>query len=163
MTRAFPWLLLGMLLNGCGSDDSAGPTVGGNAQCAEDEYALSGTIGGDAISARGALGNHAWVQVGSRNTFDTDFEGGGRLHTEWSQLVADGEATVITGSITLPPGARGGMMLNAGSGAQKKLDDEVRFELTSLSESVTCIAPPCPAMPVEGSVSGCVHWTHIGP
>jgi hypothetical protein len=164
MTRAFSWLVAGMLCCACGSDDdSGGPAVGGSSQCAEGEYALAGSVGGEAVSARGTLNNHAWIQTGSRNTLDTDFEGGGRLHTEWSQLIKDGESTAVTGSITLPPGtARAGVLMNAGSGAQRKLDDEVRFELTQLSESVQCIAPPCPPAAVEGSINGCVHWRHIG-
>ena len=150
---------------GCGSDDqSGGPSVGGNAQCAEDEYALGGSLGGEAVSQRGTLKNHAWVQTGSRNTLDTDFDDGGRLHTEWAQLVADGASTAVTGSITMPPGgARAGAMLNAASGAMRKQGDEVRFELTALSVIVECFAPPCPPMNIEGQINGCIHWEHIGP
>ncbi len=165
MTRPFHWLALATLLLGCGSDDGAGgPTVGGSAQCAEGEYALAGTLGGEALSQRGTVRNHAWIQTGSRNTLDTDFDGGGRLHTQWAEVVADGATTAITGSITMPPGgSRAGIPFNAASGAQQKRDDEVRFELTGLSEVVTCVAPPCPPIDTEGTVTGCIHWEHIGP
>jgi hypothetical protein len=164
MTRAVPWALLATALLGCSSDDDPGPSVGGNALCAAGEYALGGTLAGEAISQRGTLKNHAWIQTGSRNTLDADFEGGGRLHTQWDQLVADGASIAVTGSLAMPPGgARSGVMLNAATGAQQKLDDEVRFELTNLSEVVTCVAPPCPPIDIEGTVNGCIHWEPIGP
>jgi hypothetical protein len=95
---------------------------------------------------------------------DAQFAGGGQLHTEWTRVIANGETIAVTGSITMPPGsARAGMLLNAASGMQKKLANELGFELTELSESVTCVAPPRPPIAVEGSLSGCVHWRRISP
>ena len=165
MAHASPWMMAAALLVACASDDDgSGPSVGGNARCAEDEYALEGTLAGEVISQRGVLRNHTWVQSGSRNTLDTDFENRGRVHTQWDQLIRDGASTAVTGSITMPPGAtRAGAVVNAASGAMSKQGDEVRFELTSLSESVECFAPPCPPVAIEGAISGCIHWAHIGP
>jgi hypothetical protein len=158
-------LALAVLLSGCGSDDGgAGQVAGGSTVCAADAFAISGTLEGEPVSASGELRGHAFVQGGTPSTFDTEFEGGGRMHMSWSGIVRNGGTTAVTGSITLPPGgARGGFTLNAASGSMTKLEDEVRFDLAGLTESVQCIAPPCPEDLVAGSLAGCAHWAHIGP
>jgi hypothetical protein len=157
--------LLVVLLAGCGSDGGgAGSITGGSTNCPEDSFAVEGTLGGEEISQQGGLRSHAWIQAGTPSTFDAEFDGGGRVHASWTKLIADGQTTAITGSIALSEGGpRGGTALDAGSGSMTKLDDEVRFDLAELSESVQCIAPPCPQSPVAGTLSGCVHWAPIGP
>lgn len=159
------WALLFVLCTACGSGgDGADPILVGVGSCKPDTFFIEGDLGGAAVSRRGALTSHAWVQFGSSNTLDVGFEGGGNLQTTWANPVAEGGTTAVTGSIALPSGGpRGGVALNAGSGAMSKLEDEVRFRLEAFTEIVECFAPPCPANPVAGALSGCVRWEHIGP
>ncbi|HEV8246135.1 MAG TPA: hypothetical protein VGP93_10225 [Polyangiaceae bacterium] len=161
------------ILSGCygggGSDDGgAGNGSGGAATqglaCAEDEFAIDGTLNGNTVSHRGTLDGHAWIQSTTSKTLDAIFTGGGDVHTEWAEVVADGETIAVTGSITLPPtGPNGGETLTAASGSMTKLAEEVDFELSGLSTSVPCDMAPCPQTSVDGSLTGCVHWKKIGP
>jgi hypothetical protein len=159
------FLLIGFLIfTACSSDsgDGNGP-AGGGTTCAADEFMVTGTLDGDAVSHQGVLDGHAWVQASAGSTLDTPFEGGGSFHAAWSKVVADGETFTATGNINLPVGGpHGGETLDYSSGSLTKLDDEVRFEISGLSASVTCIAAPCPNGAVAGSLQGCVHWAPFG-
>jgi hypothetical protein len=162
----FGWVLLTGALTGCGSDASGtgGSNAGIGTACAEEEFVLGGTLGGQTVSHRGTVKGHAWIQTGSSNSLDATFDPSGSLHADWTSLVAEGQTTTITGGITMPAGTpRGGETLNSGAGSLTKLGDEVRFEYTELSVSVACIQAPCAGDPVEGSLQGCLHWKHIGP
>lgn len=149
---------------GGGDDDGNGGGNGASVTCAEDEFALEGTLDGVEVSARGALGGHAWIQSNDYKTLDTPFEGGGSFHAEWPEIVADGETTSILGSVVMPPGAqRAGETLNYASGSMTKLDNGVTFTLAELASQVTCVTDPCPAEAVDGSLRGCVMWQDISP
>jgi hypothetical protein len=165
MNRLDP-LLLGLclsLLPACGSgsdDDDAGPGSGGSRLvCAEREFKLEGELGGKSVSHQGTLDGHAWIQGSKPSTLDVSFEGGGSVHTEWPDVIARGSSTAVTGSITLPPsGAHAGETLQAEAGTMTALENGATFELTALSVEVQCIAPPCPADAIEGTLAGCIDW-----
>ena len=162
----FGWVLLIGTLAGCGSDTSGtgGSNAGVGTACGVGEFVLGGTLGGQTVPHRGTVKGHAWIQTGSSNSLDATFDPSGSLHAEWASLVADGQTTAITGSVTLPSGIpRGGERLNSSAGSLTKLDDEVRFEYGELSTSVACIQAPCAGDPVEGSLQGCLRWKPIGP
>jgi hypothetical protein len=160
------WMVLAAALTGCGSDSTGagGSNVAIGVGCAEGVFDLSGTLGGEAVSHHGTVEGHAWIQTGSSNKLDATFGPSGSVHAEWTSLVADGQTTAITGSITMPSGTpHGGETLNSGAGNMSKNGDVVGFEYTVLSVSVACIQAPCAGDPVEGSLQGCLHWKHIGP
>lgn len=158
----FEWIFPAIALVGCGSSDTAG---GGGASCAAGEFVLSGTLDGQAVSHHGTVTGHAWVQAGSPYTLDVQFAPTASLHAEWTTLVSDnGGTAAITGSVTLPSGVpHGGETLDASAGTMTKFTDEIRFEYSKLSLSVTCVTAPCPASPVEGSLDGCLNWNTGGP
>lgn len=166
-TARYPLLLLvTALLPACGNDanGAGGTTAGAGLTCAEGAFQLKGTLDGQAVSAQGTVKGHTWQQFSSPNTLDASFDPASSVHAEWAQLVAEGETTAITGSVTMPAGGpHGGETLNSTSGRLTKLGDEVRFEFAELGVSVQCIQAPCPDSPVEGSLGGCLHWMHIGP
>ncbi len=151
------------LLVGCGSDGSGsngGPLNGPS--CAEDEFALSGTVDGQPVAYRGSLTSHAWIQGTDPSTLDVGFAGGGSVHTEWMNVVAEGDTTTVSGSVTFPPsGPQSGQTVDGAAGFMSKNDNLVQFELTELSIAVACLTSPCPPQPVEGTVSGCVRWQDI--
>jgi hypothetical protein len=125
--------------------------------CAPGEFALEGSLDGEAVSHRGALGNYAWGQL-KTGTLETSFEGGGSFHAEWQMLVADGQTFAATGRVTLPAaGPRGGETLDYASGTFTKLDGGVRFNVSELGLNVQCIIAPCPSGPVAGSLQGCME------
>jgi hypothetical protein len=164
---AFVSVLLVPALTGCfggGDDDDDGS---GNVQapsCVADEFAIQGTLQGEAIDHRGTLGGHAWIQGSDPSTLDTPFDGGGSLHAEWSNIVADGGTTAIMGTIVLPPsGSFGGQTIDFASGSLTKRDDGVQYQASQLSLAVTCVTAPCPGESVEGALAGCVEWEPIGP
>lgn len=147
-----------LLCCGCG-DGSDGNGVGdsGNMICAPDEFAVEGSLDGEAVSHRSALTGYVWSQVGT-GTLDTSFEEGGKFHAEWQQPVNNGQTFAATGSITLPAtGPHGGETLAYGSGTFTKLDSGLRFKVTGFAQTVQCITEPCPSADVEGTLQGCVE------
>ncbi len=152
---------------GGGDDDDDDGNSGGTGSlnapsCSEDEFALTGTIGAEAVSTRGTLDGHAWIQSSMTSSFDGLLADGGHVHLEWLEVVADGERTAVTGWLTPPAGApRAGERIEAGAGTMSKLDEEVRFQLDQLSVAVTCVTAPCPAESVDGSLGGCTRWHPI--
>jgi hypothetical protein len=150
----FGWLLA----CGCaGGSDGDGEGRSGDMTCAPDEFALEGSLDGEAVSHRGPLDRYAWAQINT-GTFDTSFEGGGSLHAEWQNLVADGQTFSATGRLTLPAaGPHGAETLDYASGVFTKLDGGVRFKLTAFASNVQCVMAPCPSGPVEGTLEGCVE------
>jgi hypothetical protein len=153
------------LVFGCGTDSSGpGGTSASGISCAEGAFILQGSLDGQTVSAQGTVKSHAWQQLGATNSLDATFDPPSSVHAEWAQLVADGETTAITGSVTMPAGApHGTESLKSTSGRMTKLGDEVRFEYAELGVDVACIQAPCPPSPVQGSLEGCLHWNHIGP
>jgi hypothetical protein len=156
-------VFLALVLVGCGSSDAAG--TGGGGSCAPGEFTLNGTLDGQAVTHRGTVTGHAWVQAGSPYTLDVQSEPTASLHAEWTTLVMDnGGTAAITGSVTLPSGVpHGGETLGAEAGTLTKFADEVQLEYSKLSVSVACITAPCPASPVEGSLKVCLNWNTGGP
>jgi hypothetical protein len=150
------------LLPACGGsdDDGAGPgSSDSELVCAQNEFELEGEIEAQPVSHQGTLGGHAWIQGSDPRTLDVSFGGGGSVHAEWPGVVARDSSTAVVGSITLPPnGPRAGERLEAGAGVMKALEDGASFELTELSTQVQCIAPPCPADSVAGTLRGCINW-----
>jgi hypothetical protein len=151
------FLIFGLLLTGAcgGGDDEDGAS--GSVTCASDEFAIEGSLDGEAVSHRGALSSYAWIQI-SEKKLDTSFEGGGSFHAEWAQLVGDGQTFAATGNITLPAtGPRSGETLDYASGTLTKLDGGVSFKLTGFKLNIQCITEPCPSGAVEGTLQGCVE------
>lgn len=159
-------LALASLLVGCSSSNEVEgePNGGAIRSCEPDTFRISGTLDGAAVSHEGMLGGHGWIQSSAGSTLDTPFEGGGSFHAEWMKVVADGETFSAAGNINLPAaGPRGGETLEYASGSLTKRDDGVTFELSGLSASVQCIAAPCPASTVQGTLRGCVEWAPFVP
>lgn len=125
--------------------------------CAPDEFAIEGSLDGEAVSHEGTLSGYAWSQLGT-GTLDASFDGGGKVHAEWPKLVADGQTFMATGNITLPAtGAHAGETLDFASGTFTKLDGGVRFKVTAFELNVQCVTEPCPSGAVEGTLQGCVE------
>jgi hypothetical protein len=171
--RALGVLVLATAVTGCsggGSGDpmGAGGGAGGRAggagglaglTCAEQEFAIEGTLDGQAVSHRGVITGHAWIQGSTPSTLDVPFEGGGRLHAEWDGIVADGEIFAATGSLTLPAsGPHAGETLDSADATMRKVAEQVDFELTGLSVEVVCATTPCPPDALDGTLQGCVRW-----
>jgi hypothetical protein len=159
-------LLVGALLGCGGSDDDDDGAVNGssNLVCAPDEFIVQGTLEGASISHRGNLQGHAWIQSTDYKSLDTPFEGGGSFHAEWPEVVADGDSTSITGTVTLPPsGEHGGETVSFAAGLMTKRDNGVSFDVSELAIEVTCASAPCPAEAASGALSGCVEWESAGP
>lgn len=150
----FSLLLACGCAGGSDGDDDGGS---GDKTCAPDEFALEGSLDGEAVSHRGALSSYAWAQINT-GTLDTSFEGGGSFHAEWQKLVADGQTFSATGRLTLPAaGPHGAETLDYASGTFTKLDGGVRFKVTALELNVQCVTAPCPSDAVEGTLEGCVE------
>lgn len=110
---------------------------------------MVGTLDGAAVSQRGPITGHAWIQQSAGSTLDVPFEGGGKLHAQWDGLVADGQMFSATGALTLlPSGPHGGETLDYGAAVMKKTAENVDFELTQLSSSAA----------IDGTLNGCVRW-----
>jgi hypothetical protein len=156
------WCLFFGLLLTCacagGSDgDGDGDGGSGDMTCAPDEFAIEGSLDGEAVSHRGALSGYAWAQINT-GRLDTSFEGGGSFHAEWQKLVADGQTFSATGNITLPAaGPHGAETLDYASGTFTKLDGGVRFQVSGFKLNVQCIMAPCPSGAVDGTLQGCAE------
>jgi hypothetical protein len=152
-------LIFGLLLTGACAGGSDGDGAGGSGAmtCAPDEFALEGSLDGEAVSHRGQLSGYAWGQI-KTGTLDTSFEGGGSFHAEWQKLVNDGQTFAATGNVTLPAaGPHGGDTLDYASGTFTKLDGGVRFKVSGFELDVQCITEPCPSGAVAGTLEGCVE------
>lgn len=157
-------MILGCLLtcacggsDGDGDGDSERDAGSGNMTCAPDGFAIEGSLDGEAVSHEGTLSRYAWSQLGA-GTLDASFEGGGSVHAEWPNLVADGQTFTATGNIALPAtGAHAGETLVYGSGTFTKLDGGVRFKVSAFELNVQCVTEPCPSGAVEGTLQGCVE------
>jgi hypothetical protein len=158
----FALLLFALLVGGCSGDEGDDDDSNGGGitpSCAAGEFALEGTLDGQAVSQRGSVGQVQWLQGSEPNLLEAAFDGGGSLHAEWPEVVARGDTTTITGSIVLPPGGpRSGETLNYGSGSMQALEDAVTFELSALTAEVTCDTAPCNDEIVDGNLRGCAAW-----
>jgi hypothetical protein len=125
--------------------------------CAPDEFALEGSLGGEAVSLRGAMSRYSWRQLDTR-TLDTSFEGGGSFHAEWEKLVGNGQTFAATGNLTLPATSpHAGETLDFSLGSFTKLAGGVRFKVTGFELNVQCITAPCPKSAIEGTLEGCAE------
>lgn len=140
-----------------GGDDSDENGASGNISCAPSEFALEGSLNGEAVSHRGPLKVYAWTQIGT-GKLDASFQEGGSLHAEWPQLVGNGATFSAAGNITLPPtGPHAGETLAYGSGTFTKLDGGVTFKVSGFKLSVQCVVAPCPSEDITGTLQGCVE------
>jgi hypothetical protein len=137
---------------GCGggdADDFDAPT------CAAGEVAIEGTIDGgqESASLSGATG-YSFVNAinGELGSLTVTFEAGDRLHLEWPDLVANGDAVDARGTVAFP-GLDLGNCEDDGFPGTLRMDPEGdggSFRLPSLHPGADCAAAE-----VSGELTGC--------
>jgi hypothetical protein len=143
------------LVFGCSSSSNGG--AGGAPICAKGTFQLSGTL--DGATANGSYGNATsyFFENALNNTpgdINAGFGTNGQLHLSWPGLVADGQSTQVTGTLTMPSeGPHPGAMycITAGSmTVNPPGEDGASFSITGLASGA------CPGTPVTASLTGCV-------
>lgn len=103
-------LAAGLFAVGCGGDEEDKEDddgiPGSQAPCQDDNISFVGTIDGAAVDVLYPYTSFSFVQLGDQPRFDVDFTNNagaaGSLNLTWAELVANGDTTAVSGTITWP-------------------------------------------------------------
>jgi hypothetical protein len=144
--RALPMVALaalGLALAGCGGGIDGAPT------CDAKKANLQGQVGSDTVNVAASFSGGLKQANGSGSLKGTLGDGNGSLDLEWSSVVADGDQTAVTGTLSLSQVQGGAFCVGDGSILEVASSGNNSFHLTNLTNCQSGGSLP-------GDILGCV-------